>query len=169
MRTETLSETSFIQKLQGTNKKEEDVNDDPEPKLARMSETSIIDYKGMAENNKKTLFNPKTTQVLTFDPSTNKHKKKISLHLDLSTVTGDKEDLRVNIGPKTATGQQTRGPIPVDNKIRLKNQSRQEQPKDFVKEDDEDGMWQPTKRFDESQGALITTRKIRGLESSRYQ
>ena len=61
MRTETLSETSFIQKLQGSNKKEEDVNDDPEPKLARMSETSIIDYKGIAENNKKTLFNPKTT------------------------------------------------------------------------------------------------------------
>ena len=126
MRTETLSEASFIKKLQGTNqKKEEDVHDDPEPKLARMSETAIVDFKGTGESvGKKPHFNPKTTQVLTFDPTTNKHKKRISLHLDLSSVTGDKEDSKLNIAPKTATGHKTRGPIPVDNKIRLKNQSR---------------------------------------------
>lgn len=70
-----------------------------------MSATAIIDFKGAGENaGKKPAFNPKTTQVLTFDPATNKHKKRISLHLDLSSVTGDKEDSKVNVGPKTATG-----------------------------------------------------------------
>ena len=123
MRTETLSEVSFVKNLHAANqKKEEDVNDDPEPKLARMSETAIVDFKGTGDGvGKKPHFNPKTTQVLTFDPATNKHKKRISLHLDLSSVTGDKEDSKLNIAPKTATGQKNVGPIPVDNKIRLKN------------------------------------------------
>ena len=88
MITETLSDTSFNLKLDQSYRKEEDVNDDPEPKLARLSDTAVMDMKGIIENiNRKPMYELKDTQVLTFDPSTNLHRKKPSLFLDLSSVT----------------------------------------------------------------------------------
>ena len=60
-----------------------------------------------------------------------------------------------------------KGPAPKDNKIRLKKFTRQENPKKQAKDDDDDEIWIPTKRFDESQGPLITTRRVKALDSSR--
>ena len=55
MATETLSESSFNLKLEKSyNMKEEDVHDEPEPKLNRLSDTAVMDMKGINENiNKK--------------------------------------------------------------------------------------------------------------------
>ena len=55
MATETFSESSFnIQLEKSYNMKEEDVHDDPEPKLARLSDTAVMDMQGLSENiNKK--------------------------------------------------------------------------------------------------------------------
>ena len=141
MVTDTLSETSFISKLEQSYKNEENVRDDPEPKLARMSDTAVMDMKGIHENiNRKPLYELKDTQVLTFDPSTNLHRKKPSLFLDLSSVTNvnNANDKTANIAPKTAVANGYgggRGPAPKDNKIKLKNFTRQELPKKQVREE----------------------------------
>ena len=74
------------------------------------------------------------------------HKKKPSLFLDLSSVTNvnNINNKNSNIAPKTAVANGYgggRGPAPKDNKIKLKNFTRQELPKKQVKEDDDDEIW----------------------------
>ena len=112
-----------------------------------MSDTAVMDMKGIHEDaNRKPLYELKDTQVLTFDPSTNLHRKKPSLFLDLSSVTNanNTNNKSSNIAPKTAVANGYgggRGPAPKDNKIKLKNFTRQELPKKQVREDDDDEIW----------------------------
>ena len=75
------------------------------------------------------------------------------------------------VAPKTALANghgRGAGPAPKDNKIKLKNHTRQEQPLKQVRDVEDEDIWIPTKRFEESQGPSITARRVRGLESSRF-